>query len=143
MPSKDSKPRKLKAAQSKLFNAVDGNPELLDLLETATSTARKTIFIDALLKILPTAFDRSDKENPDELFAVFTTWFGSFDDANSLFSGIHAAIEHRGKYFLETRFKKRQFISSIGLDWTADAKSLFFSKVNSAYGVVGESSFLS
>ena len=139
-----SKPRKLKSALTKVFTAVEGNPKLLDLLEIATSAARKTIFIDALLEIQPTAFDRSGSEkNSDKLFHIFTAWFGSYAHSKTLFSGIYAALQHRQKYFLETRFMKRQFISDIGLDWTAYAKSSFFSKVNSAYGVVGEFSFLS
>ena len=62
-----SKARKLKAAQSKVFTAVEGNQKLLDLLEIATSTSQKVIFIESLLEILPTAFDHSDKMNPEEL----------------------------------------------------------------------------
>ena len=128
-----SKGRKLKSAQSKVFSAVEGNPKLLDLLEVATSTAQKADFVKTLLEILPTAFDRfNNLKTPDELFTLFTGWFGNYEDSEGLFSGIQAAIQHRQKYFLETRFKKRQFISAIGLDWTPDTRSLFFSKVNSA-----------
>lgn len=139
-----SKQRKLKAMQAKVFNAVEGNSLLLDLLEIATSAARKTAFIYALLQILPSAFDRlvSDKK-PDDLFLVFTAWFGSYDQSNTIYSGIYAALQHRQRYIFESRFKKREFISNIGLDWTADVKSTFFSKVNFPCGVVRESSFLS
>ena len=137
-----SRARKVKAEQLRALTAVEDNPKLLDLLEIATSSARKTIFINALIDILPTAFARFDK-NPEQRFDIFTAWFGNYDQTNTFYSGIKAALHHRQQYFLETRFKKRQFISDIGLDWTADAKSSFFSKVNSACGVVGESSFLS
>jgi hypothetical protein len=139
---KPSKTRKLKAAQSKVFSTVEGNHKLLDLLVTTTSTSQKVIFINALLEILPTAFDRSDKTTPEELFNIFTTWFGNYVESNTNFSGIHTALHHRHRDILERRFKKRQFISEIGLDWTADAKALFYSKVNYVCGDVEEFSFL-
>jgi hypothetical protein len=133
-----SRARNLKSAQSKVFHAVEGSTTLLDLLEIAHSTAHKTTFIDALFKILPTAFDRFDKKL-DEQFSLFTAWFGSYANSKTIFPGISAALQHRQHYFLETRFKKRMFISDIGLDWTAKDKSSFFSKVNSASGFVIES----
>ena len=137
-----SRARKLKAEQLTVLNAEEDNPKLLDLLEIATSSARKTIFINALIDIFPTAFACFDK-TPEQRFDIFTAWFGNYNQINTFYSGIKAALYHRQQYFLETCFMKRQFISDIGLDWTADAKSPFFSKVNSACGVVGESSFLS
>jgi len=96
-----SKARKLKSAQSKVFTAVESNLKLLDLLEIATSTSRKVIFIETLLEILPTAFDRSDKTKPEELFNIFTAWFGNYGDSNTLFTGISAALQHRQHYFIE------------------------------------------
>lgn len=138
-----SKARKLKSLQSRVFSAVENNSQLLVLLESATSTTQKTVFIKALLTIYPTAFlGFSKMDNPDELFTVFTAWFGSYADSTTLFSGINAALKRRHQYIFENRYKKRQFIHDIGLDWTADAKALFFSKVNSLCGVVGEFSFL-
>jgi hypothetical protein len=124
-----SKARKLKAHQAKIFNTVENSTILLDLLETSISSARKTIFIQALIRSLPTAFDRFDKE-PHLYFDIFTTWFGNYQQSTIHFSRINAALQHRQQYFLETRFKKRQFISDIGLDWTPDDKVTFFSKVN-------------
>jgi hypothetical protein len=132
----------LKAQQAKVFSAVEANQKLLDLLKIATSPAGKTLFIDSLLEILPTTFDQTDKQ-PDDLFALFPTWFGNYANSNVLFTGISASLRHRQHYFLENRFKKRQFISDIGLDWTADAKSLFYSKVYSACDIIWKSSFLS
>jgi hypothetical protein len=110
---------------------VEGNPKLLDLLEIATSTARKTVFIESLLDDLSitTPFARFDK-TPDELFDVFTTWFGDYDQSNTLFSGIYSALQYRQQFFLDMRAQKRQIIWEIGLSWTADVKSSNLSKVS-------------
>ena len=121
---------------------MNGNPELLDFLEISTTAAQKSIFIAAFLKFLPTAFDQLDKK-PDDPFSLFTTWFGGYADSKSLYSCIYAALQRRQRYLLETQFQKQQFITHIGLDWTADDKSTFFSKVISACGFLEESSFLS
>jgi hypothetical protein len=139
MPSKD---RRFKSVVGKVFTAVEGNSGLLDLLEIAISTGRKTAFIEALVQILPTAFARYNKQ-PEELFNLFTSWFGDNSNFSTDFSRIYAALQHRQRYLLDNRFQKRQFISSIGLDWTADAKSSFFSKVNPLCDVVKNFSFLS
>jgi len=140
MPSK-SKDRKSIAQQSKVFRAVEDDPKLLDLLEIATSTGRKTIFIQTLLETMPTAFAQFINKKPEELFTIFTAWFGSYADSDTIYRGIHAAVQHRQKYFLELRFNKRQFIHDIGLDWTADVRSLFISQVNSVCDLVEKSSF--
>jgi hypothetical protein len=138
-----SKTRKLKAQQANLFHVLEGNPKLLDLLETATSSARKAIFIKSLLAVLPTAFAHFDTGKQDEdMFALFTAWYGGFNNSNALFPGISAATEHRKEYLSEKRLKKLQFISDIGLDMSAEDKNLFFSKVNSACDLIGKSSFL-
>jgi hypothetical protein len=134
--SMPSKAQKLKTEQSSIiFPTVEANPKLLDLLEIATTSARKTIFINALISILPTAFASFDK-TPEQLFDIFTTWLGNY---NQTFSGINAALHCRQRYILETRFNKRKFISDIGLDWTPDLMSSFFSKVNSACFTIGKS----
>ena len=137
-----SNPRKIKAQSATVFSAVEGNPDLLDFLEVATTTARKIIFIDSLLKIESTAFFHAQKLKPEELFDLFTTWFGSFGGSETAFPGISAAIQQRKKYFTELRHHKREFIRDIGLDWTADVKSKFISEVNSLSALVGKSSFL-
>jgi hypothetical protein len=139
MPSKD---RRFKSVVRKVFTAVEGNSGLLDLLEIAISTGRKTAFIEALLQTLPTAFDPYNKQ-PEELFNLFTTWFGINSDFTTDYSQIYAALQHRQRYLLDNRFQKRHFISAIGLDWTADAKSSFLSKVNPLCDVVRKFSFLS
>lgn len=141
-----SRARKLQSQKANVFNAVEGNPKLLDLLEIATSTAQKAHFIDLLLEILPTAFARFKSEKTsDQLFDVFTSWFGEYPNSDNLFSGISAAIEIRRRFFSDVRIKKRHFIGDIGLDWTADDKSSYFSKVNSVYnvGTSGKASFVS
>ena len=137
-----SRARKLKSEQHKVFNAVEDNPKLLDLLEIARSTAQQSIFIDALLEILPTAFAHFDK-NSQELFTVFTSWFSNYNHSNTSFPGIYAALQHRQQYIWDNRFKKRQFIKDIGLDWTADIKFDFISKVSSCSNDIVEEGLIS
>ena len=124
-----------------LFMAVEDTPKLLDLLTITTSTTQKAIFIKSLLETLPTAFKTYDKQT-DDLFSLFTTWFGCYPDSDATFAGTSAALQHRQWFILENRFKKPEFISEIGLDWTAEKKSQFFSKVDSACYVIKKSSFL-
>jgi hypothetical protein len=140
-----SRARSAKAAQDRLFQAVEGSPKLIELLEMATSTPKKTIFINTLLEILPTAFDsfETSGKQPDDLFALFTSRFGSFPNRQTRFEMVFVALNNRNIYILESRNKKRQFISDIGLDWTPDTKTNFFTKVNTAYDLFWKSSFLS
>lgn len=140
MPSQ-SKARKLKAEQTTVFRAVEDNPKLLDLLEIATSQARQTIFIQSLLETLPDAFAQFDKK-PEELFTIFTAWFGTYADSHTIFRRIHAAVKYRQNFFMELRFNKRQFIRDIGLDWSTVTRAKFISKVNSFCYDVRMSSFL-
>lgn len=142
MPS-NSKARKLKAEQFRIFTTVEDNPKLLDLLEIATTSARKIIFIESLIDVLPltTAFARLEKE-PAQLFDIFTIWFGIYPQSDTFFKQVHAALYYRRKYYLDFRSMKRQFISDIGLDWTPHVKSLFFKKVESVCSAVRKSSFL-
>jgi hypothetical protein len=138
-----SKTRKLRIQQNQVFTAVENNPNLLDMLEIATSPARKIIFIDTLVKGLPTAFHHFGNKSSDDLFKLFTTWFGEYPDSKTIFCGINAAIQHRQQYFLEKRYQKRLFLTELGLDWTKEDKSIFFStEVISVYGFIGKSSFL-
>jgi hypothetical protein len=120
--------RPLYIQQSKVLSTVENDPYLLDLLAVATSSSRRTIFIEALIKELPEAFSQFSKE-PVQLFAIFTSWFGKFNNAHTLFSGTSAALKARQQYFMENRFNKRQFISAIGLDWTSVQKATFLSTV--------------
>jgi hypothetical protein len=143
MPVNSSKDRKVKAHQAKVFKTVESNPTLLDLLETATSSARKTIFIKAVIDDFKTAFvDFKSGKNLEDLFLLFTAWFGSFDESNTTYPGIYAALQHRKNYFSEHRSQKLQFLTDIGLDWTADIKASFLSNVNYPFDVIGKYSFL-
>jgi hypothetical protein len=128
-----SKNRKAKAEQSAIFTTVEEDPELLDLLEIATSPARKAIFIAQLRKSLPGAFDRFDGKEPAKQFDIFTTWFGNYHQSHTLFLRISGALHQRQRYFLQNRFSKRQFSTSIGLDWTDDDKSAFLGKIRVVY----------
>jgi hypothetical protein len=134
---------KAKAEQSKLFQTVEDNPTLLDLLETATSPARQTIFIESLLKADPTTAltDLQDTKSPVHLFQLFTTWFGSYSGSAAQFQGIQAAVQHRKKYFMEKRHHKKEFMFDIGLDWSPDIRDDFISRVNSICDLVMQTSF--
>jgi hypothetical protein len=126
-----AKTRKLISQQSYVLSTVENNPKLLDLLEIATSTAQKAAFIECLLDDLSitTPFSRFDK-TPNELFDIFTAWFGHYAKSEELFYGIYSALQYRQRFFLDMRAQKRQFIREIGLNWTSDVKSSYFSKVS-------------
>lgn len=124
-----------------MFYAVEGSPRLLELLEKAASTPQKADFIQTLQENLPTAIGTTDKQ-PDDLFALFKSQFRDFPNADIDFPATTVALNNRDLSVLERRNKKRQFISDIGLSWTADFKALFFSKVNPAFHLLEKSSFL-
>jgi hypothetical protein len=139
-----SKERKSIPQQKQVFTAVENSPVLLDLLEIATSPERKIIFIDTLVEALPSAFYRTGNRSYEDLFLLFTAWFGRYADSKTIFSNIYAAIRHRQQFFMENRYNKRIFVKEIGLDWTEDIKSDFFStKVTSIYDLIMKTSHLS
>ena len=131
---------KLKRQLATLFSAVEGSPELLNLLQNATSSATKIIFTVSLLETLPTAFDPYIKE-PKDLFLLFTAWFGRDDQYKVIYPRVHAALQERLMFFFHLRDDKRDFIRDIGLDWTAADRSRYISKVKSACYVTGKSPF--
>ena len=130
-----SRARKAISHQGKVFGAVEGSPELLKLLENAISTPQKATFIRSLLDILPSASetsgDQSGERSDLKLFENFTLTFGTFPSSKTCFPATAAAIQLRKEKIVDTRFKKRRFITEIGLDWTAEFKTEFISKVNS------------
>jgi hypothetical protein len=133
----------LKSQQTTVFRTVDGNPTLLDLLEITISDAQKTKFIKALLEILPTAFlDKFSGDNYIEVFTIFMAWFGHPGNSQT-FSRIASSIQLRKQYKFDERFKKRTFLTEIGLDWSEGYKAYFISKVSSAYNAIRKSLFLS
>lgn len=127
-----SNSRKAIAREAKVFSTVEGSHKLLGLLLVATSTPRKATFIQSLMDILPSAFGSSGKL-PDDLFADFTRTFGTFPNSKTRFPQTAAALHHRLEEITDKRFKKREFISDLGLDWNADDKSWAISKVNSPW----------
>jgi hypothetical protein len=130
-----SNSRKAKAREAKVFSTVEGSHKLLGLIQIATSTPRKATFIRSLLDYLPSAFGSSDKL-PDDLFADFTRTFGTFPNSKTSFPQTAAALDYsiyRLEDITDNRFKKREFISDLGLDWNADDKSRVISKVNSPW----------
>jgi hypothetical protein len=124
--------RKATGRQAKVFSTVEGSDKLLGLIQIATSTPRKATFIRSLLDILPSAFGTSDKL-PDDLFADFTRTFGTFLNSRTRFPQTAAALNYRLEDITDNRFKKREFISDLGLDWNADDKSRVISKVSSPW----------
>jgi hypothetical protein len=139
-----SKDRKSIPQQKQVFTAVENSPVLLDMLEIATSPERKIIFIDTLVKALPSAFHRTGNKSSEDLFMLFTAWFGQYADSKTIFSKIYAATRHRQQFFMENRYNKRLFVKEIGLEWTEDNKSDFFStKVTSIYDLIMKTSHLS
>ena len=132
MPHRSRKDHGRTAEQSILFQTVEDNPTLLDLLETATSPTRQTIFIKSLMKTRPPALTVYENTKTSvELFLLFTAWFGSYSASGSAtqFQRIDAAVKHRKKYFIERRFQKQEFMSVIGLDWSPDYRDQKISEV--------------
>ena len=143
-----TKARKSNSKLFHVFHAVENNYILLDMLEIATSSPRKAIFIDTLKDTLkehlPAAFVKSGNKSPEDLFKLFTTGFGEDPDYKTTFSRIEAAVQHRKKYFMEKRYKNRLFLRQLGLDWTEARKRIFLSSVViSVYNSIVRSSFLS
>jgi hypothetical protein len=118
-----------KAHHFKVFKAIEDGSHLLDLLVIATSPAQQAFFIAALIDTLPDAFSGYSKD-PEGLFCIFTAWFGQYKpESTQKFSHISTALGLREHYFINNRFKKRQFIQAIGLDWTPSTNESFYSAV--------------
>ena len=111
-----SRARKAISHQGKVFRAVEGPPELLNLLENAISTPQKATFIKSLLDILPSAFGTSGKRSNLRLFDNFTLTFGTFPSSKTCFPETAAAIQLRKNNIVDIRFNKCKFITDIGLD---------------------------
>ena len=89
-----------KAQHLKVFQAIEDNFHLLDLLVIATSPAQKAFFITALIKSLPLAFFGYSKE-PEDLFSIFTAWFGQYKpQSNTSFPHITTALQLRQQTIL-------------------------------------------
>ena len=116
-----------KAQHFKVFQAIEDDSHLLDLLVIATSPAQKAFFITALIKSLPLASSGYSKE-PEDLFSIFTTWFGQYKpQSNTSFPHITTALQLRQQYFIDNWFQKWHFIHAIGLDWTPAMNDAFYS----------------
>ena len=105
-----------------VFELVENNSHLIDLLVRVTNSNQKAFFIKTLLDLAPNAF--SDHSGP--LFIAFTSSFGNY---TSQFPHITAALKERQEYFIHNRSEKRRFIAHIGLDWTAAMLQSFLSQV--------------
>ena|ERR1700679_411391 len=119
-----------KAYHFKIFQTVEDDSHLLDLLVIATSPEQKAFFINGLISSLPDAFS-GQSGNP---FQLFTIWFGQYGpESHTLFNRISTALRLRQKYFTENRFQKRHFIHAIGLDTTPAMNESFYSTVKIIY----------
>jgi hypothetical protein len=112
-----------------IFDTIEDDSHLLDLLVIATSPARQAFFIAALIKLLPDAFSGYSKE-PEKHFPLFATWFGQYKpESHTKYIRIATALNLRQQYFIDNRIQKRIFIEAIGLDWTPDMNITFYSKI--------------
>ena len=95
-----------KAQHFKVFQAIEDDSHLLDLLVIATSPAQKVFFMTALIKSLSLAFSGYSKE-PEDIFSIFTTWFGQYKpQSNTSFPHITTALQLRQQYFIDNWFQK-------------------------------------
>ena len=118
-----------KAHHFKVFQTIEDDLHLLDLLVIATSPSKQAFFIVAVTKSLPLAFSGHSKE-PASLFSIFTAWFGQYKaETSQKFSRITAALRLRQQYFINNRINKRHFIHVIGLDWTPAMNESFYSTI--------------
>jgi hypothetical protein len=124
-----------KAHHFSVFETIEGDSHLLDLLVIARSPAQKAFFTAAVIKLHPYAFSGNSESNkPESLFLLFTAWFGQYTpESSQKFSLISTALTIRQKYFIENRFQKRHFIHAIGLDWTPAMNESFYSTVETIY----------
>ena len=122
-----------KAHHFTVFETIEDDSHLLDLLVIAVSPAQQAFFITALMKLLPDAFSGYSKE-PEALFPIFTSWFGQYNpESNTKFDRIATALKLRQQHFINNRFQKRIFIHAIGLDWTPAMNNTFFSTLKTIH----------
>jgi hypothetical protein len=123
-----------KAHHFTVFETIEDDSHLLDLLVIATTPAQQAFFIAALIKSLPDAFSGySESKEPESFFPIFTAWFGQYKESSLKFRSIATALTLRQQYFIENRYHKRHFIHAIGLDWTPDMNDAFYSTIKTIY----------
>jgi hypothetical protein len=122
-----------KAHHFTVFETIEDDSHLLDLLVIAVTPAQHAFFTTALMKLLPDAFSGYSKE-PENLFLLFTTWFGQYNpESHTKFTRIATALKLRQQHFINNRLHKRVFIHAIGLDWSPAMNNAFFSTVKTIY----------
>jgi hypothetical protein len=113
-----------------IFQTVEDDSHLLDLLVIATSPEQKSFFINRLISSLPDAFSGQSGNH----FQLFTIWFGQYGpESHTSFKHISTALKLRHKFSTENRFQKRHFIHAIGLDTTPAMNETFYSTVDIIY----------
>jgi hypothetical protein len=118
-----------KAEALTIFETIQNNSYLQDLLVIATSDSQKAFFIKQLLIVVPNAFNGRSESSPG-LFNIMTVWFGKFKGYGQ-FSAIDAALKQRQDHFLIHRHKKVDFIQRIGLNWTPAMRDNFLATIKS------------
>lgn len=122
-----------KAHHFTVFQTIEDDSHLLDLLVIAVSPAQQAFFMTALMELLPDAFSGYSKE-PEDLFPIFTSWFGQYNpESHTKFNHIATALQLRQQHFINNRHQKRIFIHAIGLDWTPAMNNAFFSTVKTIH----------
>jgi hypothetical protein len=118
-----------KAEALTIFETIQNNSYLQDLLVIATSDSQKAFFIKQLLIVIPDAFNGRSESSPG-LFDIMTVWFGKFKGYGQ-FTAIDAALKQRQDHFLVHRHKKIDFIQRIGLNWSPATRDTFFANIKS------------
>jgi hypothetical protein len=116
------------AKASIIFQTIQDNPPLQDVLAVSTTVNQKTFFISKLLIALPGAFsDRT--EPPPHLFDILTIWFGKLKGAPDKYAAVATALKTRKLVFLHMRNIKQDFIHRIGLSWSPATRDSFLMEV--------------
>jgi hypothetical protein len=112
------------AKASIIFQTIQDNPTLQDILVVATTPSQKSFFIAKLLIALPEAFsDRT--EHPPHLFDILTIWFGKLPGASEKYAVVETALKARKLHFLQHRNNKLDLIHRIGLNWSPATRDSF------------------
>jgi hypothetical protein len=122
---------KQKAQAFTIFEAIQNNSYLQDILVITTSDSQKNFFINQLLIVVPDAFTGHSASPPD-LFNLMATWFGRFN-GSSRSSAMDTALKQRRDYFITHRHKKVDFINRIGLNWSPIKRDMFFTTIKSFF----------
>ena len=115
-----------------IFQTIQDNPPLQDILAVATTPNQKSFFVAKLLIALPDAFS-GRTEPPPHLFNILTIWFGKLKGASDKYSAVETALKARKLLFLQHRNNKLDLIHRIGLNWSPATRDSFLNGVDTVY----------